>query len=515
MLILLYLLILLIAINFYQLKTSKPGSDHYIHFGYINSIKDNKHRFVTKINTFINEDDFPDPQLYHWMLSLIPSNFLYKYYKFLGLIFNILSFIFFGIFLNLIYPELEITIDFNMFVLISGLVYILTPFQFFSWNAKSVGLSARGFGVMLGHLFIYCITLYLLTEDFSYLYFSLIFCYAILLSSQFCFQFILFFTFIASILFFDIYIFILPYLSILFFLITFPNWSKVFFIRQRKYKWMYYSILSKKFGLKLRYSIYRDFIYDFFIELKKRGAVRGFEYIYRNPIMELFLGFPFIVLFFLYGFNPIVNLNSPNNIISSIVFISVCIFIITSFRKTRFLGEPQRYIEFVFPIISILAAIYSTSITTIIVVLVFSIMIIIFELVIIKLMAKRNGKGLTTMDKILKLLSSFKRSGVVNNRLISNNFDVLKCFADKDYKIFNVSILESHTSGLHFDEIFPDNYGLLSIDVMIHFVKSSSIDWIILDTNITSKIEFIELTQNKIKVEHNNSIFNYAIYKVC
>ena len=278
---------------------------------------------------------------------------------------------------------------------------------------------------------------------------------------------------------------------------------------------MYYSILSKKFGLKLRYSIYRDFINDFFIEFKKKGAVRGFEYIYRNPIIELFLGFPFIVLFFLYGFNSIVNPITPNNIISSIVFISVCVFIITSFRKTRFLGEPQRYIEFVFPIISILAAIYSTSITTIIVVLVSSIMIIIFELVIIKLMAKRNGKGLSTQDKILKLLSFFNRIGVVNNRLISNNFDVLKCFADKDYKIFNVSILESHTSGLHFDEIFPDNYGILSIDVMIHFVKSSNIDWIILDTNITSEIEFVELTQNKIKVEHNNSIFNYAIYKVC
>lgn len=515
MVIFLYLLILLIAINVYQLKTSTPGSDHYVHFGYINSIKDNKHRFITKVNTFINEDDFPDPQLYHWFLSLIPSEFLYKYYNFLGLIFNVLSFIFFGIFLNLIYLELKITTDFNMFVLISGLTYILTPFQFFSWNAKNVGLSARGFGVMLGHLFIYCITLYLITKNFNFLYFSLIFCYLILLSSQFSFQFILFFTFIASILFLDIYILILPYLSILFFIITFPKWSKVFFIRQRKYKWMYYSLLSKKFGLKLRYSIYRDFIYDFYIILKKKGAVRGFEYIYRNPIIELFLGFPFIVLFFLYAYDPNVNFTSPNNIISSIIFISLCIFIITSFRKTRFLGEPQRYIEFTLPIISICAAIYSASITTIIIILGFSVMIIIFELVIIKLMAKRNGNGLTTQDKILKLVNFIKSTNVDNNRMISNNLEVLKYFTDKDYKIFNVSILESHTSGLHFDEIFPDNYGLLSIDVMIHFVKSSSIDWIILDTNIISEIEFIESTQNKIKVEHNNSIFNYAIYKVC
>jgi len=273
--------------------------------------------------------------------------------------------------------------------------------------------------------------------------------------------------------------------------------------------------MSKKFGLKLRYSIYRDFINDFFIEFRKRGAVRGFEYIYRNPIIELLLGFPFIVLYFLYGFKQTVYIYMPNDIISSIVFISLCIFIITSFRNTRFLGEPQRYIEFVLPIISILPVMYSASIKTIIVVLVFSIMIIIFELAVIRLLAKRNGGGLTTQDKILKLLSSFKTRGCVNNRLISNNFDVLKCFADKDYKIFNVSILESHTSGLHFDEIFPEKFGPLSIDVMIHFVKSSSIDWIILDTNITSEIEFVESTQNKIKVEHNYSVFNYSIYKIC
>ena len=427
-----------------------------------------------------------------------------------------MSFIFFVIFLSLIYPELELTTDFNMFILTSGLIYILTPFQFFSWNAKNVGLSARGFGVMLGHLFIYCITLYLITNDFSYLYFSLIFCYIILLSSQFSYQFILFFTLIASIIFLDVYIFFIPYLSALLFIMTFPNWSKVFFTRQKKYKWMYYSILSKKFGLKLRYSIWRDFIYDSYIVIRKKGFVRGVEYIYRNPIIELFLGFPFIILFFLYVFSPIVNLNTPNNIITTIVFISLCVFIITSFRKTRFLGEPQRYIEFVFPIISIFAAIYSTSITTIIMILGFSVMIIIFELVIIKLMAKRNGKGLTTQDKTLKLLSLIKSSNVYsNNRLISNNFEVLKYFADKDYKIFNVKILEPKTSGLHFDEIFPDQYGPLSIDVMIHFVKSSNIDLIILDTNITSEIEFIESIQNKIKVEHNNSIFNYAIYKVC
>ena len=66
-----YLLVLLIIINIYQLKTSTPGSDHYAHFGIINSIKENKHRFTTKVNTYINEDDNPDPQLYHLLLSLI------------------------------------------------------------------------------------------------------------------------------------------------------------------------------------------------------------------------------------------------------------------------------------------------------------------------------------------------------------------------------------------------------------------------------------------------------------
>lgn len=511
-----YLLILLILINVYQLKTSTPGSDHYIHFGYINSIKENKNRFITKVNTFINEDEFPDPQLYHWLLSLIPSKFLYKYYNFFGLIFNVLSFAFFGKFLSLVYPKLSIQTDLNTFILLSGLIYILTPFQFFSWNAKSVGLSARGFGVMLGHLFIYGVTLYLLSNNVEYLLFSLIISYIILLSSQFSFQFILFFSFLASILFLNIYIFLIPYVSILLFIITFPKWSKVFFKRQKKYKWMYYSVFSRKFGLKMRYSIWRDFVYDFFIIIKERGVVRGLEYIYRNPVIELFLGFPFIVLVFLHLFSVDFTFSYPKEIITLTVLIAVGIFIITSFRKTRFLGEPQRYIEFIFPIISISAVIYSTSTAVITIYLILSVVIIVFELIIISFVAKKNGKGLTTPQKNLELLSLVKNNNFkANNRIISNNFEALKYFADKDYKILNVSIQETHTNGIHFDEIFPDSYGILSIDVMIYFVEKTNIGWIILDTNYTNENEFIKLADSKFNIEKINSIFNYIIYKVC
>ena len=129
-------------INLIQIRLSKSGSDHYIYLGQILSIKRNKHRFITGNDTIIEDKNFNFPQLYQWILSYFPESFIIKYCKYINIVIITFSLFTFFIFLIIIFPKLNIRIDFFKFFLITSLTYILTPFSFFSWNAKNIGLSA-------------------------------------------------------------------------------------------------------------------------------------------------------------------------------------------------------------------------------------------------------------------------------------------------------------------------------------------------------------------------------------
>lgn len=511
--IILALIAFLVIINLFQLKLSSPGSDHFIHFGYLNSIKKNGNRFITSVDTFINKDDFPDPQLYHWLLSFIPRNTLSNYYKYCGLIFNIATLLFYIVFLLLFLPHLPPGVDHNLVILFSGLIFILTPFEYFTWNAKNIGLSARGFGLMLGHLFVYVITLYIFSESTIYFLLAIFISYIILLSSQFAFQFVLFFSIILAVIISKLVIVIIPFVSIIIFLITFPKWSRIFFVRQWAYKKMYYKILSARFGLKLRYSIWRDFVYDFWISIKSKGLIHGLEYIYRNPLIEVLIGFPAIFFVGLFYFiNPDWDYSKSEQTLFLIIVSAGVIFLLTSFRSTRFLGEPQRYIEFVFPLISIFPIIVGGT-WVLIWVLTLSAAIIIFELVGVKILARKEGGGSTNHEKTVEMMKVFKEIDKRDDEIMvaSNNYDVMKYFASDTFKILNVNVTNEFTGGLHFNDIFPKHFGVFSLDSLIHLTNHYLVHWLILDEKLLSKAELMEHPENKF--EPVTSIHQFTIYR--
>ena len=512
----LFLLFFLVLINTYQIKSSKAGSDHYLHFAFINGIKKNKHRFFKNVPSFINTADYGYPQFYHWLLSFLSDKFLQGNFKYFGLVINITSFVAFNFFLYFIYPFLSVSVSINLFVLISGLIYIFTPFEYFSWNAKNVGLSARGFGLLFGQLFLYSIVLYLLTNNNNILIIAYCLSFVVLISSQFSYQFVLFFSVISSFVFLNIYLFLIPFSSVLLLHLLMPTWAKHFFIKLYGHKKMYYSLLSYKFGLKQRFSIWRDFVCDFYIVMKKKGLFRGIQYIYRNPIVEVVIGFPalvFTVVLIIYS-NKITY---PENtfLLFKIISIPLIIFFLTSFRKTRFLGEPQRYVEFLYPIFSILPILFGFSNFAILLLLLSSIILILLELIVIKRIARNNGNGLTTPEKITVLLDEFENlpNKPEESRIISNNFEMLKYFSSGEHKILNVNITESYTAGLHFNEVFPESYGLYSNKSLLHFTNFYNLNWFILDTKLMNENEFLELFTN-IKVKKEAEIYDYIIFSI-
>ena len=125
-----------------------------------------------------------------------------------------------------------------------------------------------------------------------------------------------------------------------------PGYFLSYIRGQYNHKKIWIKHLAKIDLLKNRPSVYRDFIYDFY---KKKNL----KYFLTNPIIEVLTGFP-LLLALAYVRPEIFK----NNII---IFSAVACFIFTSFRVTRFLGEPQRYIEMALPMLVLMAVKYLTT----------------------------------------------------------------------------------------------------------------------------------------------------------
>ena len=130
-------------------------------------------------------------------------------------------------------------------------------------------------------------------------------------------------------------------------------------------------------------------------------------------------------------------------------------------------------------------------------------------------MAKKHGGGATFYEKTIKLLESFSSIpfSKVDNKLLCNNYDVMKFFSDKDFKIMNVNITSEFTGEMHFNEIFPEFYGAFSMKAISHFLKMYKINWFILDQKKLEK----KIFENEVSLSFTEmaSVYHYTIYKVC
>lgn len=506
---------LLLIINLVQLRYTKPGSDHFIHFAYINSIRQNRGRFIKSVQAFLNPEDFPDPQLYHWVLAKLPPYILEKYFRYLGMIINVLSLVTFLVFAQMLYPYLQLKLPIEDYLLKSSILFVLTPFGYFTWNAKNVGLSARGFGLLFGNCFVYSLTLFLYSNSYFFLAIALSSAYIVLMSSQFAFQMVFFFSILTAILFKQSEIALIPFASVIIFFLTFPRWAIVFFKRQWEYKKVYYSILAERFVLKVRYSIWLDFIYDFWRDWGKKGVIRAIQYIYRNPVVEVILGFPSLLVFVLfYLIFPNKVDDGSLSILILLITVSLIIFLLTSFRSTRFLGEPQRYVEFTFPLMTFLPLSIDSKYVLILIGL-YSILLIGLETIGIRTISRKQAGGLTEHEKKIELLNHFIQlsKNHTNVRIASNKIDVLKYFAADKFKILNVNVTSEITGGFHFNEIFPESYGDIDMKALIKLIDAYDINWVIIESTDEAPRFFEEAKgQSFVLVE---KVHHYTIYRRC
>jgi hypothetical protein len=482
---------------------------------FIDEIRDHKHRFNFVYKRFVNHNDINKfPKLFYWILSFIPRNVLEKRYDLVALSINILSFTGFLLFIDSLNPLFIEDHNYSEVLLVTSLLFILTPFQYYAWNAKNTGISVRGFGVMIGQFMLYAIINYLLYDLDYMLLIAIIFYWIALGSSQFGHQFCLFSTVLMSAFFLDGTLLFIPLLGLICFYLCFPRWSVKYIDRQIGHKIMYSKFINEKFHMGYRYSIWLDFTRDFFVKYEELGLLRAGQYIYRNPLLSSIFGFPILVWFIYYIVrNPYtLKLDYLLYVFTILIIIGILLFIIFSFRATRFLGQPERYIEFFIPIMTILAAIYADIITLSLIMLM-SLIIIMFEVIVLNKIIKKEHGVPSKHVRIEELLSRFsilveEDKNVV---LFSNNISLLKHFVIDKYIIYNINITTPLTAGLHFKDIYPITYQTVENGAVVHFLGQNIITHFILDI---SRTQLSELETSNLRLELLDTVYDYEIYSV-
>lgn len=486
------------------------GSDHALYYKLSGFIRANHHRPVVDFEKNYQYFNLY-PQLYCVLCSFMSDSFLLKRANIVNYIIIILMILFFGIFIHDIlldyYPNASFAFLLTLFL------FILTPITYAIWNAKFMGLSARAFGLLSGHLFGYACFYYLMGLEWEYsaLYqigiYILLTCIVIVLlvGSMFAFQFYIFSSLFLSIctLHFE---FLLPgVFAIGFQCITNFQLAKQFWAAQYNHKRNYSKYMVKAWQLASRPSIWRDFVYDFWIKKDK-------TYFLGNPVIEILLGASlnvFVFFFYLFFGDKYDSIQWNLFLVLAASFFA---FFVTSLRFGRFLGEPQRYIEFGIPFACILACLL----------LPFWLLILfmLFDIFILLWYAKNSQyhRQLPEHIKIRGELLDFMREIYDDEyqNLLCNDSEILRHFYISRYKIF----LPDHCIFYPKEEDFyaafyNKDYHIISPDFLLNNLQEAQKGYIIFYTNL---LKFYDETKilprlTDIHLEHIRDIGKFKIFK--
>ena len=439
-----------------------PGSDHYYHLKLVTEIKSNSYKFLKNNPVIQNEKNFCYPHLYHWILSFLPLNFLENSTKSIYIGERIIEFICFNSFLLFFSSEINfIPIDY----LSANIIFNLFPFSYSTWNAKNSGLSCRGIGLIAGQIYLYLIFAYIFTEFLVLLLFLFLIITAIFKLSQITYQFVLL-SIIPISIYFSIYeILLLPVASIFFLYLISSEITLSFLKGQYYHKKNYALYMAKIFIHKARPSIYLDFVYDFWKKLRK-DLIKGIYYIYRNPLLEVFYGFIFLwpTIFYVNNFN-----SNIFQVIMGIIYVGLFCFFITSFKLTRFLGEPQRYMEFTIPfIVIVFIKIFEINSLIYITFLTFSLLMIICAKILTKIEQKSKAK--IDRAELLEFLKN--RRTDIEEVCVSNDSEILKFLPIYNYRVVRVDYTIPYKNGNDFYSNFNDNLMIFSDKAIRNLIEN-------------------------------------------
>lgn len=347
-------------ISFYQAyKFAKIGSDHPIHVFLATVIRENNHKLFTRVPRLLNESHCGAyPLFLHWLLSFLPPESLKIVAALLNPTMNTLQVV-------LVYCVCSyfpgISDSMRVHAGLVALLFALTPQFYHAFSARNYGLSSRSIGIVL--LTFYSLLVFQMRSADSILWY----CIAIVTTgylmwgfNTFSQQAMTFISLISGIIFGRWDMLLLFIFSAAIFIVLHPRYSTSYLKYTIRFIAAYARELSAVFVLKMRFSIWRDIVYDIWVKVSE-SAIDGLKYAYNNSLLILLMLNPLAVFSVSLLFHP---MQMPLMVVyfAELSFAGVVVFLLTSFRISRFLGEPERYVEFITVFSTISSAWYLISI---------------------------------------------------------------------------------------------------------------------------------------------------------
>lgn len=327
---------------------ARVGTDNAVHWFLVRAIRKNGNRFFTRIPGLLNRPACGAMPLYlHWILARFPD----RVFQFAPWTLNpAVNLIHLLIFAGLASATARLLAYEVEWVLMMTAVFALTPQNFHALSARNFGISSRGMGLLFLTLF-YSAFIYVQLAATAvwagWLAMGLA-AYLIFAFNTFAIQSLLILSAILSVLFWHWIQWLGIAGGLAIFVAIHPRYSLSYLVATWRFVVAYARELAPIYILNRRYSIWRDLIFDIWLRIA-RAPQQGLRYAYENSILVSFLLNPLVLVAVAYRFSNSYAAGSLMGLICALALSGAIAMLATSLRATRFLGEPERYVEAVTP----------------------------------------------------------------------------------------------------------------------------------------------------------------------
>lgn len=489
------------------------GSDHPAHIFIINNIKANGNKLFKTFPKIINTTYCGAmPMFLHWILAQMREESLTSVAKFLNPVVNLAitfsTFIFcFNVPVNFM-PQ-------GVFASVMSLAISLTPQFYHAFSARNFGISSRPLGLLLVSLFLMAHFLVYTNPTNIWLFaLTIFFGYLAIAFNTFALQSMLTFSIVTLLLNGNWHIAVSTITAFVIFVFLHPNYGWSYIKHTFLFSKAYCTELSPLFILVRRYSIWRDFIWDFWKKLLNEPLKKSISYIYENSaVIVIFLNPFFLIGVLCFLFTDIRPENALVIYSNSIAITGFIVFILTSFRLTRFYGEPERYIEMV-SIFGNISGIYYCFIffgmEAMEYILVYCFLAILIQILISKKLASHLSQTSHHHSDIIKVINEdFKGEEV---RFAANNEEVTKYVMTENWNFVRYWSFGNPLAGYSVSETFY-KYPFIRMGIFEKIVEQYNVNACVIDKNLEGDFLPNSIPDNKkLKELYNHK--NLIVYRI-
>lgn len=313
-----------------EIQYRKFATDLANEFVLINEIRKKGFKFPKSFDQY-EIDEALYPPLFQWFVSFLPQKYLVRYSYIIPIIVD------YVLLLILLFSCLVLFANKN-YIVISGLLFIFHPIWHL-WKNRSYSFSSRAPGCLFYTIVIFASIQYCLTYEIIYFLLALLFTIFTLLTHRFASQTLFFTNLIFTLIVSNTFLIIFALGIILSQIVTFGYYSRIF--RGHIGAFYYFKIFDNRYGEVSGESEIRKLMMALINPIKNN--LRGnplFSYFKRNLILVSLIFYPISMNNFNFNFVSLFDM------IFLWSFTLPFLMIFTSFHSTRFLGRPERYLEY-------------------------------------------------------------------------------------------------------------------------------------------------------------------------